>query len=403
VFGAEVRRLREEQGIGVRALAPQVFVSASYLSQVETGKRRCAPDIAERLDTVLGTGQYLLGLWHNNTLTPQTALQVGENEMKRRDFMNMGFSTAAVAVSVALPPEAGQAVITPQTGISVGQEHVDAARALLTMHRAHDELYGGAFGSRSVAGFVSGLSEYCSGRFEQPGVRDEVFSLAAQGTYLLAWKAHDRGEDGLAQLYFRAAQTLAAESGDSGHVAFLLRAQALQAVDIVKPSNAVALAEGAVAHVRGRGGHLEALMHTTAARCYAETGDHAAARRALRAAEPWLNPDPDDQTPDYAAAWCPQKANLHVQAGHALAAMDDHRDAYEHYFAARNLWDRQVHARVWGMDTWLVGEALFRLGDESAAADEWRQALAVYDTVQSSRTDERRALILSHLPELASE
>ena len=45
-IGAEVRRLRNEQGISLTELARQVHYSTGYLSKIETGKKRITLEVA---------------------------------------------------------------------------------------------------------------------------------------------------------------------------------------------------------------------------------------------------------------------------------------------------------------------------------------------------------------------
>jgi transcriptional regulator with XRE-family HTH domain len=59
IIGVNIKRLREERGITLRALARQLKVSASFLSQVETGKASPSLSslkaIADNLQTTVGS------------------------------------------------------------------------------------------------------------------------------------------------------------------------------------------------------------------------------------------------------------------------------------------------------------------------------------------------------------
>lgn len=59
IVGVNIRRLREDKGITLRALAKQLKVSASFLSQVETGKASPSlsslKNIADTLSTTIGS------------------------------------------------------------------------------------------------------------------------------------------------------------------------------------------------------------------------------------------------------------------------------------------------------------------------------------------------------------
>ncbi|MEU6260029.1 helix-turn-helix transcriptional regulator [Streptomyces sp. NPDC047043] len=55
LLGAELRHAREKKGLSQEALGAQVFVSGTFIGQLEAGTRRLQADMAPLLDKLLGT------------------------------------------------------------------------------------------------------------------------------------------------------------------------------------------------------------------------------------------------------------------------------------------------------------------------------------------------------------
>ncbi|WP_128432038.1 helix-turn-helix domain-containing protein [Streptomyces cyaneus] len=58
LLGAELRHAREKKGLSQEALGLKLFVSGTFVGQLEAGTRRLRPDIAPLVDEVLGTNGF---------------------------------------------------------------------------------------------------------------------------------------------------------------------------------------------------------------------------------------------------------------------------------------------------------------------------------------------------------
>jgi len=60
LYGAELRYYRERKGLSQKALARLLFVTPSFVANLETGRRRVHPDMAAQIDRVLETNGFFV-------------------------------------------------------------------------------------------------------------------------------------------------------------------------------------------------------------------------------------------------------------------------------------------------------------------------------------------------------
>ncbi|MFF1686904.1 helix-turn-helix domain-containing protein [Streptomyces sp. NPDC058254] len=82
MVGEELRHARERTGLTQQALGELLFVSGSYVGQMEAGTRRILPDMAERLDEALGTAGFFVrhGAKANESKHPEHFAEAAEAE-----------------------------------------------------------------------------------------------------------------------------------------------------------------------------------------------------------------------------------------------------------------------------------------------------------------------------------
>lgn len=97
MVGEELRHARERAGLTQQALGELLFVSGSYVGQMEAGTRRILPDMAERLDEALGTAGFFVR--HG----------VKANESKHSEH----FAEAAEAEAVAIEIRQYESLLIP--------------------------------------------------------------------------------------------------------------------------------------------------------------------------------------------------------------------------------------------------------------------------------------------------
>lgn len=412
MIGLEIKSRRMAADKSVRELAKDCCISPGYLSNIENGTRPCTLSVATALDRVLTQGQSLASLVKEpvNPITMHPAFQIGRNDVDRRSFMTNALVTGAVtATGVAVGDTAfaaHHADAGSATTRSISASQLESIKSFAKVLHHADESSGGGIGKTAVNEFfATDIKNLCDADFDTPEVKSDAFDLASQVAFLCAWKAHDIGDENNADSYYASALELA-KNTTADNEAFILWGMAVQSYDTVKvhsEKKSISYAQRSSKYAAKIGGHVQALSDTTLARVYAEAGDTAKARKVLTRIDAELNTDAGGDVPELVAQWCPHKANVLNQAGRVAGLLGAWDDAVDYTVAARDLWDKNTHARAWGMDTYLVGKAYFHAGDEAEAENQWRKGIEVMAALDSQRCRDRITQISEYMPHLVDE
>ncbi|MFM9613110.1 tetratricopeptide repeat protein [Streptomyces niveiscabiei] len=142
-------------------------------------------------------------------------------------------------------PPLGAPRPAPPDGTRIGAPHVESARHLLVVLSRSDDVFGSGAVREPLRRFLgTTLLPWLRGS-APPGVRRELFEVAAQLAYLCGFVAYDSGRHALAQRMYWAAARLADEVGDRVGHAVALRGLSVLAHQLGHADEARALARGA--------------------------------------------------------------------------------------------------------------------------------------------------------------
>ncbi|MGK8487308.1 helix-turn-helix domain-containing protein [Nocardia asiatica] len=395
-IGERLRAARQAAGLSLAELAARIPFSRSYLGHVETGTRAASPDVVAAYMRACG----------EVTCDPVTLVSMlGRADVDRRSFLRTSVYSAALSATALVSQSDMARLARVDDSARVDMAEVRAVQGITDAFLRLDEVKGGGIGRTAVAEFLStDVASLLRSRFADSTVRSEAFSAAAELAYLAGFKAHDAGEDGIAQRYFLSALRLAEEGHVPGQDAWVLRILAMQGADIRQPKFSPALAEAALARGRGRlGPDATALLTVVVARCHAETGDHGRALAALRTAEPHITPDLVGEQPRWVSMWCPNKGTVVDQTAKTFLALGDLANAARYYELGTSIWNPRTHARVWALSAAETGLMRWKLGKHTDAVDMWRAALPALHAVNSARTTTALAKIRRTAPELFTD
>ncbi len=268
-FAERLRALMAERGLGVRALARKVPCDPALISRFTHGRQRPSPEMARRLDDVLGAGGELAA-----TLDRRGVLKLG-----------LGVSLAPEALRLALAEAAADAVEFTQaaTATAVGAgtfTHLDAVVAELDLSYPVQRP-AGLFPVARI--YRAQVQRLISGRCTLTQKRD-LYVYAAWFSEMLAWLAHDLGTPLAAHAWAVDCFEHACQAGHGELCGWAADATASIALYSRQPVRAIEAAMGGLAHVPAA--HpLGVRLRAQAARGHARLGERDACERLITEAE----------------------------------------------------------------------------------------------------------------------
>jgi tetratricopeptide (TPR) repeat protein len=293
------------------------------------------------------------------------------------------FSLAALGIPTwaDLRQTSRQISRTPVGKLTAGQ--VQAVEQMIMVFCDIDSLVGGGRARMALAAYLAHDVSLRLKASASPALRGRMLTAATKLAYRCGFVCFDEQAHGLAQRYYRTALDLAAEAGDAGAYAIVLRTLSVQAHALGHHHHAYQLAEVAAATGRRLPPRRRAFLVGQVAVTAAAEGDRTSALSAMSAAERDLEraatPPPNTAVfGDYnRAALAHQQAAVRVALGDRRGAIDDLRTSIR----LRPAGERRSRAVI----TARLAELQLAHGHIEEAAATWRAFLDDYPYLDSGR------------------
>jgi hypothetical protein len=320
----------------------------------------------------------------------ESLLPIWSADLDRRTFLTASaYSTAAALLPLDYVGETAARAAVAKTGRTVGLTDVSAVREMVSMFTEIDERLGGQHGRTALISYLrDDLAPLCRARFSSEQARGEMLMVASRAVHLAGFKAYDAGEHGLAQRYYLQAFSLAAESRVVGVDGQVIRTMALQGLKRNRPEECVALAESALARLKGKADPLtEATFRSALAHTYAKAGRRGdAVAEVNRSNQLVATPQAPEDIPFWVLAWGPPEATVYARVAEVFKVLNEPGPAAEQYARAAASRPAGTYARANALNT--AAEARMRLkqGHIEAACEAWGRSLDLMAGVNSHRT-----------------
>ncbi|MFC9842593.1 hypothetical protein ACFWFF_00050 [Streptomyces sp. NPDC060223] len=311
----------------------------------------------------------------------------------RRGVALLGaYSLGALTVPHWAPVTSRRTAPRSGAGMAVGMAQVESARELLAVLARGDAAFGAGPIRQPLRQYLATTLLPWLRADMKPTVRRQLFTVAAQLTYLSAFTCFDTNRHAAAQRFYLTSAELAREAGDRAGYALALRGLSVQAHALGHHPDAHRLAEQAVqVGVRHTPPHQQAFLLGQLAVTGAALGDRghsrhlALAERHLEASSSGTSPvgsfHPGSLALQHAAVACGQ--GRHQAAVEALGRSLRHRPADERRSRAICLAE--------------LAQAQLTIGHLDQACQTWHAFLDVYPHVSSGRADDRLRVLTARV------
>lgn len=286
-FGEKLRQLMAERRISQRRLAALVPCDAGYISKLAADRQRPSPELAARLDELLGAGGALAALRPADPPPPVLPLDL-----------------AGVHIPAASGRPADAAYVervrqTSQALVRLDTEHGgdDVLPLALRAFRAVNHRLG------------------CGGY--EPGVERDLMAAAGEAAEVAAWLAYDADRQDVSRQVIHEALMLSQQAGDASMELFEWTHLAMQSVHLHRPAEAMRITTGLLDD--GLPPRAAALMDIRRGRALAQLGSGGEALAALGRAQAALSDGPGPR--DAAWTWWVTDAEVLWHTGMARAEL----------------------------------------------------------------------------------
>lgn len=283
-WGAELRALREAQGMSLAALGRAVHRDASYVARVERAERPVPADLAADCDRVLGTG---------GTLVRLRAL-IGPDERRLTEPDRSAESSTPDAIG-ADPADETRLMAAVRRPSRLDERTIIHLAAALDAERRLEDSIGAAPLISTVVARLDQISRLVTGA--RGPLRRELVDVAGQWAQFAGWLHTSIGDRPNATAWWDRASEWAAEAGDQNLTGTILSFRGNLAWRCGEIGAALGLTDAALRVGRDSAGM--ACEYYLLARGQATLGDADAARQSLDQAVRYAA----EARPDNTAPW----------------------------------------------------------------------------------------------------